>query len=340
GDEREAKAALTRLDALAASPQTQHIFQALRVIEAAFPDNPRLGRSRRPAEDPVRIGQEVELAFPPSTIADFKLNVRGRARLVNRFFGLFGPNGPLPLHLTEYARDRLRNKQDPTVSAFADVFHHRMASLLYRAWASAEPAPNFDRDDDPFGARLGALAGLGPEAFHGRDAMPDTAKRHFTARLAAGAKNEDGLMAMIAAFFDAPAEIESFVGAWLELEPHDRWHLGEAALGRGTSIGGRVWSRQATFRLRLGPLDLAAYERLLPGGESLERMAAIVRNYTGVLLDWELTLVLRAGEVPDTRLGQSGRLGYTTWIGAREPRDADNLNLRPPLPGRRAPLTA
>lgn len=63
----------------------------------------------------------------------------GPARLEQFFFGLGGPNGPLPLHLTEYMRERQRNHADPTSKRFLDVFHHRLLSLFYRAWAEARP---------------------------------------------------------------------------------------------------------------------------------------------------------------------------------------------------------
>ncbi|MEM9784538.1 MAG: type VI secretion system baseplate subunit TssG, partial [Pseudomonadota bacterium] len=70
---------------------------------------------------------------------------------------------------------------------------------------------------------------------------------------------------------------------------------------------------------------------LLPGGDSLERLSAIVRNHVDDLLDWEVTLVLAAAEVPRTQLGSGSRLGQTTWIGDRAPdEDADDLHLRPP----------
>ena len=59
---------LTHLERLAQAPEEHHVFQALRLIEAAHPDRPRLGESRRPREDPVRLGQEAELAFPTSTM--------------------------------------------------------------------------------------------------------------------------------------------------------------------------------------------------------------------------------------------------------------------------------
>ena len=68
-------------------------------------------------------------------------------RLQVRLFGLLGPNGPLPLHLTEYARERLRHAGDPTLSRFLDLFHHRFLALFYRAWAQAQPTVNHDRPE-------------------------------------------------------------------------------------------------------------------------------------------------------------------------------------------------
>ena len=116
---------------LAGEPRRFDFYAALRLIEAAYPDNPRFGRSQRAADDPVRLAQAVTLAFEPAMIE--KLEWRGEKppRMEVNFLGLSGPNGPLPLHLTEYIRDRLRNSADPTLARFLDVFHHRMLSLFY-----------------------------------------------------------------------------------------------------------------------------------------------------------------------------------------------------------------
>ena len=327
---------LSHLDRLARSPEEHHVFQALRVIEASFPEAPRLGESRRPREDRVRLGQEAELAFPPSTIAAFKPPAGERpGRLVNRFFGLFGPQGPLPLHLTEYVRDRQRNHRDSTFVAFADMLTHRMMSLLYRAWSTGQPAPSFDRDDDPMARKVAALAGYHGAHMQNRDAMPDLTKRHFAGHLAQGSRNAEGLVSILSAFFSVPVRLQQFVGSWLELEPDDRWQLGAmAGLGQSTSIGQRVWTRAAKFRLRIGPLSLRDYERLLPGGAPLGRLRAIVRNYAGDALDWDVNLVLAGDEVPRASLGGSTRLGHTSWImtptGDDEPRpDAEDLFLYP-----------
>ncbi|GGM08406.1 type VI secretion system baseplate subunit TssG [Pseudooceanicola nanhaiensis] len=326
---------LTHLERLSRTPESFHIFHAFRVLESAYADAPRIGNARRPREDRIRFGQEAELSFPPSTVQGF-LPPEGKrpGRLTNRFFGLFGPNGPLPLHLTEYARNRQRQHRDPTFVAFANMLTHRMMTLLFRAWRSGQPAASFDRgDNDAFERKVAAISGLHGEALRGKDAFPDLAKRHFSGLLAQGPKNAEGLVAILSAFFGARVQLQEFVGSWLTLEPEDRWQLGaRAGLGQTTSIGERVWSRGAKFRLRIGPLSLPEYERLLPGGASLGRLRAIVRSYAGDALDWDVNLVLRAGETPAPILGQAVRLGQTSWIGTRHSgRDADDLYLEPGL---------
>jgi type VI secretion system protein ImpH len=55
-----------------------------------------------------------------------------------------------------------------------------------------------------------------------------------------------------------------------------------------------------------------------------------VRNYLGDEFDWDLNLVLHANEVPSLRLGVSGELGWTTWLGQRRSTaDADDVIVNP-----------
>src|SRR5690606_13407548 len=103
---------LTLYRELQESPYSFDFFHALRRVECANPDKARIGRSVKPADDAIRLGQEPSMAFAPSTLTAFQLNEDLPPRLDVLFFGVFGPNGPLPLHLTEYARDRMRNHAD------------------------------------------------------------------------------------------------------------------------------------------------------------------------------------------------------------------------------------
>ncbi|NOR63323.1 MAG: type VI secretion system baseplate subunit TssG [Rhodobacteraceae bacterium] len=313
-DERKEAGDLSRFEAFKEHPEKYHIFQALRLIEAAHADKPRFGRSRRPKQDAIRLKQRIDMSFASSTVARFvpqDAQTGEPGELAQYMFGLFGPNGPLPLHFTEHAYNRQRSFRDPTFKAFGDIFHHRMLSLFYRAYASGEPTSSFDRkgEVDPFAQKVAAFAGLRGAAMAERDAMPDLAKLRYAGRLAHGTRNEEGLLALISGFFGAPATMESFVGTWLELDKKDTWELGNphkpAKLGQSCSIGSKVWTRQAKFRFRVGPVGLADYKRLLPGGDSLKRLKSLVNNYMGEAMMWDMNLVLRKGEAEPAMLAKA-----------------------------------
>jgi type VI secretion system protein ImpH len=319
---------------LLTAPHRFGFHALLRLFEALHPARPRLGRSRHPAEDAIRLGQEPSLTHTPASLAGLEPGQDGRPdRLLVHLFGLFGPDGPLPLHITEQARDRQRNERDHTLRKFIDLFHHRTLSLFYRAWADVRPTVSFDRpDEDRFGFYTAALIGLSTPHLRDRDAMPDLTKLHFAGLLAGQTRHAPGLAAILSAFFTMPVQVESFIGGWLNLPPEDLTRLGggarTAGLGTTTLVGGRTWSRQHKFRLIFGPLSLAEYERLLPGGLSFHRLVPIVRNWAGDTLAWDINLVLHRDEVPPIRLGRQGRLGWTTWLTPRHtPSDAADLLL-------------
>jgi type VI secretion system protein ImpH len=313
------KAALEK--ALQEQPYKFGFYQALRRFECLNRDKPRLGASLRPVDDALRLTQNPSLAFAAATLASFKPAEEGKpSQLAVNFFGMFGPNGPLPLHLTEYARDRLRNSDDPAFSEFLDIFHHRMLSLFYRSWASAQPTVNFDRpEQDRFSVYTGALFGLGMPSLRNRDEIPDLVKLHFAGRLSSQTRNAEGLAAMISSFFKVPAVIEQFVGEWMELPDDCRCRLGVSpqtgTLGVNVAIGNYVWQCQQKFRIILGPLDMTDYQRLLPRQESEKRLRSMVRNYVGDSMNWDVNLVLKNEKVPRLKLGQDDQLGWNTWLG-------------------------
>jgi type VI secretion system protein ImpH len=321
GPETPALAAL--FEKLVANPWANGFYQTLRSIEAETPDHPRLGRSARPRQDAVRLAQEPSAIFAAAPLSAFNAAEEGRPpRLTVHFFGLFGPDGPLPLHLTDYARDRRRNHRDPSFQRFADIFHHRALSLFWRAWADVRPTISFDRPaEDRYQSYIGAITGLGQETLRERDAMPDLTKFHFAGLFANQTRHASGLGAILSAFFTMPVRIECFVGAWLTMPPPDRSALGterrSGVLGESILLGASVWSRQNKFRIVAGPLSLEDYLRLLPGGLSFKRLIPIVRNYAGDTMLWDVNMVLRAEEVPKTLLGRQGRLGWTTWLHPR-----------------------
>lgn len=331
------------LSQLQQKPQAFDFFQAVRLVDCAEPDGPPTGASDRVDEDRLRFGQEASLAFAPSTLSHVSPPEPGQPRrLFQRFFGLLGPNGPLPLHLTEFARDRIRNHRDLTFLRFLDIFHHRLTSLFYRAWARVRPTVSFDQPrSDRFSDYVGSLFGLGMQELTDRDSFPDLAKRHYAGLLACQTKNAEGLLSMLGGYFCFPVEIQEFVGQWIELPSASRCLTGATSsdLGVTTTVGSHVWDCQQKFRIVIGPLSLEEYNRMLPGGgdraadgrrESLDAMVSAVRSYMGDELDWDLQLILRKEETPPVKFGEQGQLGWTSWMPAADrKKDPDDLILRP-----------
>src|SRR6202022_596136 len=202
---------------MALRPHAFNFFQAVRRLEAEYRAWPRVGYSVRLDEDFLRFCQVPSLSFPPSSLESVK-EAEGAIRMFVNFLGMFGPNGPLPQHLTDFARDRYRNAHDRTLVRFMDIFHHRMLSFFYRAWAINQKSADFDRPDKSrFANYYGALFGIGMPGLRERDSVPDWAKIHFSGRLTAHARNAEGLEAILQDYFEIPTAIEEFAGFWMEI---------------------------------------------------------------------------------------------------------------------------
>jgi type VI secretion system protein ImpH len=325
-----------------AAPYRHDFYAVMRLLETLNRLRPRWGKALRPRDEVLRLGQDPELDFAPAAISTFQQRGGGVPRLGQRFFGLFGPMGPLPLHLTEYARERARNHADMALARFVDQFHHRAGLLFYRAWAMSQPTVHLDRRaDDAFSRWIGSLAGIGDATLTGRDSLADDAKRHRVAILARGAKTAEGLTKLLRGYFGIAVRLESHVGHWLAMRPEDRTRLLPItqpglrnALGISAVAGAKVWDRQFRFRLHLGPMDYASYQRFLPGQRSIVELRDWVRQYVGLGLSFDVVSWLRGGEVPRLALGvrreQDGRLGWTTWLGGRRaPADRGDLRVNP-----------
>jgi type VI secretion system protein ImpH len=312
-------------------PYAFDLYQALRRLECAYRAWPRLGTATRPAEEPVRLGQAVSLKAAASTLSHFEPARGSRpAHLYNYFFGVLGPNGPLPLHLTEYAKQRAHLAHDRSLVAFLDLFNHRLLSLFYRAHASADPATQHDRpESDRFAAYVASLTGYGLPSLRDRDGLADNAKLYYAGLFAPQTKNAEGLCALLEDYLDVKARVEEFVGEWVTLPAAQAWRLGQGPkraspmmglLSSTALVGTRVWLRQHRFRVALGPLRHDQFQSLLPGTPGFSRVHALVRNYVGDELKWDLRLTVADEALRPAQLGSGAQLGRTSWLVASKQR--------------------
>lgn len=308
-------------------------FQVMRRLEAQNKEFPRLGMALHPEQEPVRVGQKPALTFASAVLTNTRINEKGKLRIEQAGFGLFGPNGPLPLHITEYVRERIAYDDDMALGEFSNIFHHRFGLIFYRVWANAQPANSLDRpDEDRFAEYVGAIIGYLGKYFYSQDAVQDHAKRYFSGHLVRQTRNPEGIRSILQECFACDIRVEEWVPQWLKLEEGERTRLGRLAtaekLGEGAVCGTAVLDRQYRFRLHAGPLNLHQYIQLLPGTHANRRLRDWVRNYVGYEFQWDLCLILKHADVPELNLGSTVQLGWTTWLGAgAEKKDRDDLIL-------------
>jgi type VI secretion system protein ImpH len=312
---------MSSLDRLRNEPYRFTLFAALRLLEQMHPERPRLGEARRASDDAIRLGQPPHLIFAPSDVSALGRTEDGTPRLEQYGFGVFGPNGALPLHLTEYAFERAAHRGDPGVADFINAFQHRFIALFYRAWADGDPTVNLDRPaSDRFVRCLGALVGLAPLTARAGAPLAARAALGRAALFGRSSRNAASLERALSDYFGLAISIRQFVGGWLEIPEESRMRLGAGAagaLGLGATLGSSSWQCQHQFEIGIGPLDYAAFTRFLPGSAAFDELVGVVRFFTNDEWSWQLRPTLAVNQAPGIELGRAGRLGWTTWLGGR-----------------------
>ncbi len=309
-------------------------FQTIRQIESSGERFARVGHAARPAAESVRIGQPADLDFAPASVSKVTVDDAGHHHIRQRSFGLLGPAGPMPLWLTQTVRDRTRD-EDPSLEAFLNLFHHRMATLFYRAWASSRGAVQRDRPgDDRMADWVGALAGaIGSEDSSRTSSALEKLRRdsrlHFVGRHGPVGRSAEALAAVVSATHDVPVRVESFrlrrlplpVENQTQLGGPNRQHgggLGHGGLGHGAVVGRTIADRASMIGVSIGPLRWSGFDRLRPGGEEHQTLVATIGDFIGPAVDADVELSVVGGDVRPMTLGRSGRLGIDAWVSPQD----------------------
>lgn len=297
-------------------PWNAGFISMMRMIAARTPELPAPGKATLPVQERFRLAQHAHMIFSPREIADIRIE-KEKVRLELFSLGVWGPQGAMPLSMTEQAYSRTE-LHDHTLTDFLDIFHHRALSQVYRAWFVAQDTASLDRsEDEGFSSYIAHLVGLEPSEF-ANSPLPTHARLASSAHLVRESRNPEGLVGALRYYFDIPVELEEFAPQWILLEGNEQTQMGNdnsaLLLGESAILGNTVWDRQHKFRLNLGPLTFRQYLRFSLWGQDLPVLREWVRNFTGFEYAWDVQLILAAEEVPDAILDGSHQLGYTAWL--------------------------
>ncbi len=331
-EERESNADLSGPDAelqaklqhFAENATRYSFYRLVYLLERVFPGTPRLGHTGPARDERIRIRAEPSLTFAASDVTEFEYaqfaDDKKRVQVSSAFMGLYGSVSPLPMFFVEDIALSVFHGGLQPVREFLDVLHHRLFSLLYRAWSKYRLSVGYLREGkDDFTRRMFCTVGL--DGFsNAKTPLHPFYFLRFAPILASKSRSARGLQVVLDELLgDIGVDIEQFVGHWTLIEKPLRNKLGVAnhQLGESLVIGRYVYDGSGRFTLKLGPLEYDDYLSFLPGGHRRPFLKSVIDTFTPGIHDVMLELHVDLDAAPRFQLGspRASTLARTAWLG-------------------------
>jgi type VI secretion system protein ImpH len=305
------------LPALLQDATRMNFMRFCELIELAAPNLPPLGSTDSPANEPVRFRSRARLGFPNKEIDAVEFDYDDRSKppaIRTTFLGLYGVDARMPSYfIDEVAQNR--DGAEP-LSAFLDMFHHRLATQFYRAWRKYRFPAGFKKGGtDNVSRCLVSLVGLGI----GNAAIEQTVgTRKLLSMLGLASqrtRTAEGLAGVLQhAVPDATITVTEFHPVWIQLNEFEPTALGEnCVLGRG------FYDRGNCARVVIAPTTCESVLGLTPGHQVHGEIMALLRFYLGYEANAHLEMHVAPDLMPKAELSSDQvSLGYTTQLAQAE----------------------
>lgn len=299
-------------------------FQAVQLLERAAPGSAPIGHQGPVVDEAIRFQPQLDFSFAASDLSSVQRTQRpsGGPRFVigTTFLSLYGSSSPLPSYFTEQLMEQ---EEESLQRKFIDLFHHRILSLFFRAWAKYRLSVQFTEDGkDPLSQRLLEQIVGDPARLPGDHRVRPVRLLALGGLFTQLPRSAASVAAALSEYFaGTPVETENCVPRWLPIPEDQLNRLGgqNCTLGRDLSLGERVYDRSSTFRVSVGPLGLDDFLGFLPGGGRMAELREIVDLMNGDALDYEVEVRLKETEVPPLQLNSDrALLGWSSWLGRKD----------------------
>ena len=217
-------------------------------------------------------------------------------------------------YLEELAWEYAQGEQK--LGVFLDFFHHRLLTLLHRAWRKYRYHVRFQNEgEDGFSRLMFALVGLGNDAV--RDSLPvNRAKMlSYAGVLASPSRSPEVVAGLVIHCFDLD---DVAVLAWqhrrvpIHEGQQNRLGRGNMMLGGDFVIGDKVNDCAGKFLLKVGNLSFSRFLSFLPNGEHFQPLV----RFVSFILRYQFPCDLRLGFAQCETKGLSLRGEHTRRLGS------------------------
>jgi RNase P subunit RPR2 len=132
-----------------------------------------------------------------------------------------------------------------------------------------------DRPDNPkaderqkFPFYLSCLLGAATDSPPVYDGISAFSRIYYSGHLVSQSRSAAGLQSILEDYFGLPTRVLPFSGRWLSLPPENQCRIGlspsTGTMGQSVIIGSRLWDCKLSFRIRMGPMGVVDFTRMLP----------------------------------------------------------------------------
>jgi type VI secretion system protein ImpH len=319
---RKSDAAL--IQDLEKEPWRFNFFRAVRLLQRTAPHAVPIGELGPARREAIRIVHDAELIFHASDVSKIRPRVIRDgvpfAEITTSFLGLIGSVSPMATFVSE---DVLRAESDDekSLKAFYDVLHHRLLSLLYRAWRKYRFQASFRlAGNDQFTGRALSFVGVDAHAMP-KEGLPALHLLALAPLLAIRTRPVRSLQIILERLFPGTKiETTSFVARRVLLGDDQLSKVGvqNTTLGVDFTIGPGIVDRSGRFRVGIGPVNYETFEGLLPGGKFHPLLRKVIDQFSRGFLEVECEVTLDSAESPRFQLKseRGAKLGVTTTLRA------------------------
>jgi type VI secretion system protein ImpH len=299
-------------------------FPATYLLHRLSPNATPVGELGPVATEAVRFRHDHRLIFHSGDVSAIRIVEGGPVELTAAFLGLTGSVSPLSSAMLEEVL-RAESSDAPALRAFYDLFHHRVASLFYRAWKKYRFAAGFRVEgDDPYTRRALSFIGIDSAGAIADSGLAPLSQLSLAPLLSLRVRSGRSLELVLRHALrpitgDARIWVEPFVVRKVEIAPEQRVQLGRqnTTLSTDLTIGESVLDQSGRFRVHVGPVSHEVCESLLPGGRHYPFLRNVIEHFSRGHLEAELEL-----EVSGANMGfclgseRNSTLAVTTRLGA------------------------
>ncbi|EES89202.1 type VI secretion system baseplate subunit TssG [Helicobacter canadensis] len=292
-------------------------FTIVRYIENNNLSKSKVGKAPNIQSEIVRFSQLPHLKFPENEIANISV-INGVPLVTVYFFGLLGPNAPMPLEFTDFVLKRTLSYYDLSLQRFLDIIHNRMLALYYRAWALSNQAVSEDRENQIYTKIISAFSGNSEFIYKNpKNSIPRDTQMAYVHFLSKRTRGRDGLEKILSNFFHIPFKVIPYVNTRHMIPKEFLYQLGsdkKSILGVNIQIGSHYFSNTKKIILEVGEISLDECKKMLPGSVGFKRLRQLVNLYVNKPLRYGIRFIIKKNSDFRGYLTGKNALGINMWL--------------------------